>query len=149
MDICKIKKLIELVKEFDISDLEISEGEKSVRINRCYTTQSTYSSNQRTCVPSAKQPLSASLIKTTTAFATVSDHLVRSPMVGTFYRTASPDAKPFVEIGQKVNIGDTLCVVEAMKMMNQIQSDKAGIIKAIIPNNGQPVEFDEPLIIIE
>jgi len=81
--------------------------------------------------------------------AEISGHLVRSPMVGTFYRTPSPDAKAFVEVGQKVSAGDTLCIVEAMKMMNQIEADKSGVVKAILVESGQPVEFDEPLIIIE
>ncbi|HHL3858618.1 TPA: acetyl-CoA carboxylase biotin carboxyl carrier protein, partial [Klebsiella pneumoniae] len=79
----------------------------------------------------------------------ISGHIVRSPMVGTFYRTPSPDAKAFVEVGQKVNVGDTLCIVEAMKMMNQIEADKAGVVKAILIESGQPVEFDEPLVVIE
>ena len=83
------------------------------------------------------------------AAAELSGHIVRSPMVGTFYRTPSPDAKAFVEVGQKVNIGDTLCIVEAMKMMNQIEADKAGVVKAILVESGQPVEFDEPLFVIE
>ena len=81
--------------------------------------------------------------------AEISGHIVRSPMVGTFYRTPSPDAKAFVEVGQKVNVGDTLCIVEAMKMMNQIEADKAGVVKAILIESGQPVEFDEPLVVIE
>lgn len=81
--------------------------------------------------------------------AAISGHIVRSPMVGTFYRTPSPDAKSFVEVGQKVNAGDPLCIVEAMKMMNQIEADKSGVVKAILVENGQPVEFDEPLVVIE
>ncbi len=83
------------------------------------------------------------------AAAEISGHIVRSPMVGTFYRTPSPDAKAFIEVGQKVNVGDTLCIVEAMKMMNQIEADKAGTVKAILVESGQPVEFDEPLVVIE
>ena len=83
------------------------------------------------------------------AAAEISGHIVRSPMVGTFYRTPSPDAKAFIEIGQKVNVGDTLCIVEAMKMMNQIEADKSGTVKAILVESGQPVEFDEPLVVIE
>jgi len=83
------------------------------------------------------------------AGAQISGHIVRSPMVGTFYRTPSPDAKAFCEVGQKVNVGDTLCIVEAMKMMNQIEADKAGVVKAILAESGQPVEFDEPLVVIE
>lgn len=83
------------------------------------------------------------------AAAEISGHIVRSPMVGTFYRTPSPDAKAFIEVGQKVNVGDTLCIVEAMKMMNQIEADKSGTVKAILVESGQPVEFDEPLVVIE
>lgn len=88
-------------------------------------------------------------VETPAAPAAISGHIVRSPMVGTFYRTPSPDAKAFVEVGQRVNVGDTLCIVEAMKMMNQIEADKAGVVKAILLESGQPVEFDEPLIVIE
>ncbi|WMQ74808.1 MAG: Biotin carboxyl carrier protein of acetyl-CoA carboxylase [Sodalis sp.] len=144
MDIRKIKKVIELVEESGISELEISEGEESVRISRA-TVQPVYPMMQQAYIPAVQQ----SAIPAAAVPATISGHLVRSPMVGTFYRTPSPDAKPFVEVGQKVNIGDTLCIVEAMKMMNQIESDKAGVVKAILLDNGQPVEFDEPLIVIE
>ena len=128
MDIRKIKKLIELVEESGISELEISEGEESVRISRS--------------APAAAEAAPA-------AAAEISGHIVRSPMVGTFYRTPSPDAKAFIEVGQKVNVGDTLCIVEAMKMMNQIEADKSGTVKAILVESGQPVEFDEPLVVIE
>ena len=126
MDIRKIKKLIELVEESGISELEISEGEESVRISRA--------------APAANFPMMQQ---------TYAAPIVRSPMVGTFYRTPSPDAKAFIEVGQKVNVGDTLCIVEAMKMMNQIEADKSGTVKAILVESGQPVEFDEPLVVIE
>ncbi|MGP4123031.1 MAG: acetyl-CoA carboxylase biotin carboxyl carrier protein [Sodalis sp. (in: enterobacteria)] len=145
MDICKIKKLIELVEESGISELEISEGEESVRISRA-TAQPAYPMMQQAYVPTIQQQSAAPVV---TMPATMSGHLVCSPMVGTFYRTPSPDAKPFIEVGQKVNVGDTLCIVEAMKMMNQIESDKAGVVKAILLDNGQPVEFEEPLVVIE
>ncbi|KYP96666.1 acetyl-CoA carboxylase [Sodalis-like endosymbiont of Proechinophthirus fluctus] len=152
MDIRKIKKLIELVEESGISELEISEGEESVRISRA-TAQPPYPMMQQAYIPAVQQqsegtalPISA---EAGTVPVTMRGHLVRSPMVGTFYRTPSPDAKPFVEVGQNVNVGDTLCIVEAMKMMNQIESDKAGVVKAILLDNGQPVEFDEPLVVIE
>ncbi|MCR3756095.1 MAG: biotin carboxyl carrier protein [Sodalis sp. Psp] len=141
MDIRKIKKLIELIKESGISELEISEGEESVRIN-CATAQSAYPMMQQPYTPAMRQQCTATP-------PTMSGHLVRSPMVGTFYRTPSPDEKPFVEVGQKVDVGDTLCIVEAMKIMNQIESDKAGVVKAILLDNGQPVEFDELLVVIE
>ncbi|XBS69416.1 acetyl-CoA carboxylase biotin carboxyl carrier protein [Acerihabitans sp. KWT182] len=154
MDIRKIKKLIELVEESGISELEISEGEESVRISRAPATPA-YPMMQQAYIPAA-QPQTAPAAAPAPAAAAeaavpaaMSGHLVRSPMVGTFYRTPSPDAKPFVEVGQKVSIGDTLCIVEAMKMMNQIESDKAGVVKAILLDNGQPVEFDEPLVVIE
>jgi acetyl-CoA carboxylase biotin carboxyl carrier protein len=153
MDIRKIKKLIELVEESGISELEISEGEESVRISRAAPAASFPLMQQAYAAPIA-QPLAPAAAAPTAAPAAeakaeISGHIVRSPMVGTFYRTPSPDAKAFVEIGQKVNVGDTLCIVEAMKMMNQIEADKAGVVKAILIESGQPVEFDEPLVVIE
>lgn len=153
MDIRKIKKLIELVEESGISELEISEGEESVRISRAAPAASFPVMQQAYAAPIA-QPLAPAAAAPTAAPAAeakaeISGHIVRSPMVGTFYRTPSPDAKAFVEIGQKVNVGDTLCIVEAMKMMNQIEADKAGVVKAILIESGQPVEFDEPLVVIE
>ncbi|EHD23480.1 MULTISPECIES: acetyl-CoA carboxylase biotin carboxyl carrier protein [Brenneria] len=156
MDIRKIKKLIELVEESGIAELEISEGEESVRISRAPATPS-YPMMQQAYAPMLQQqPALAAAVapaaaaaETTAAPAAISGHIVRSPMVGTFYRTPSPDAKAFVEVGQQVNVGDTLCIVEAMKMMNQIEADKAGVVKAILVDNGQPVEFDEPLVVIE
>jgi len=154
MDIRKIKKLIELVEESGISELEISEGEESVRISRAAPAQA-YPAQQVYSMPVQQQPALASAVASAPAEeapaapAAVSGHMVRSPMVGTFYRTPSPDAKAFIEIGQKVNAGDTLCIVEAMKMMNQIEADKSGVVKAILVESGQPVEFDEPLVVIE
>lgn len=156
MDIRKIKKLIELVEESGISELEISEGEESVRISRSAPAASFPMMQQAYAAPMMQQqPALANAVATTAAVeapaaaAEISGHIVRSPMVGTFYRTPSPDAKAFVEVGQKVNVGDTLCIVEAMKMMNQIEADKAGVVKAILLENGQPVEYDEPLVVIE
>jgi acetyl-CoA carboxylase biotin carboxyl carrier protein len=155
MDIRKIKKLIELVEESGIAELEISEGEESVRISRAVANQPA-PVMQQWAVPQQPQPaLSNAVAPAATpameapASPEVSGHIVRSPMVGTFYRTPSPDAKAFVEVGQKVNPGDTLCIVEAMKMMNQIEADKAGVVKAVLVESGQPVEFDEPLVVIE
>ncbi|MEW7312528.1 acetyl-CoA carboxylase biotin carboxyl carrier protein [Buttiauxella gaviniae] len=157
MDIRKIKKLIELVEESGISELEISEGEESVRISRAPANtgfpmmQQAYAApmyQQQPTLAGAVAPAATPVMEAPVA-AEVSGHIVRSPMVGTFYRTPSPDAKAFVEVGQKVNVGDTLCIVEAMKMMNQIEADKAGVVKAILVENGQPVEFDEPLVVIE
>ncbi|EPY6912927.1 acetyl-CoA carboxylase biotin carboxyl carrier protein [Klebsiella variicola] len=151
MDIRKIKKLIELVEESGISELEISEGEESVRISRSAPVAS-YPVMQQAYAAPMMQPQAAAAPAAAAeapAKAEISGHIVRSPMVGTFYRTPSPDAKAFVEVGQKVNVGDTLCIVEAMKMMNQIEADKAGVVKAILIESGQPVEFDEPLVVIE
>ncbi|WP_421349149.1 acetyl-CoA carboxylase biotin carboxyl carrier protein [Aeromonas veronii] len=152
MDIRKIKKLIELVEESGIAELEISEGEESVRISRNFSGQVTTAMPQmmmQQAAPVAAPAAAAPVAAAPAADAVPSGHLMRSPMVGSFYRSSSPDAKPFAEVGQQVNVGDTLCIVEAMKMMNQIESDKAGVIKAILVENGQAVEFDEPLFIIE
>ncbi|WP_118985604.1 acetyl-CoA carboxylase biotin carboxyl carrier protein [Photorhabdus sp. CRCIA-P01] len=153
MDIRKIKKLIELVEESGISELEISEGEESVRISRALAPQS-FPAAQQYIPVQAQQPALASAVALSQALpetisAAIDGHVVRSPLVGTFYRTPSPDAKPFIEIGQRVNVGDTLCIVESMKMMNQIEADKAGVVKAILMENGQAVEFDQPLVVIE
>ena len=152
MDIRKIKKLIELVEESGINELEISEGEESVRISRSAPNTGYPVMQQAYAAPvmQAQAPVAAApAAAEAPAKAEISGHIVRSPMVGTFYRTPSPDAKAFVEVGQKVNVGDTLCIVEAMKMMNQIEADKAGVVKAILIESGQPVEFDEPLVVIE
>ena len=154
MDIRKIKKLIELVEESGISELEISEGEESVRISRAAPAASFPVMQQAYAAPVQQPALSAAVApaaaEAAPAAATeISGHIVRSPMVGTFYRTPSPDAKAFIKVGQKVNVGDTLCIVEAMKMMNQIEADKSGTVKAILVESGQPVEFDEPLVVIE
>ena len=149
MDIRKIKKLIELVEESGIAELEISEGEESVRINRFSSVapQVQYAPAP-IAAPVAAAPI-APAAAVEAAPAEVAGHQVRSPMVGTFYNAASPGAAPFVTIGQTVNVGDTLCILEAMKMMNQIESDKAGVVKAILATDGQAIEFDEPLFIIE
>lgn len=157
MDIRKIKKLIELVEESGISELEISEGEESVRISRAPVNtgfpamQQAYAAPMYAPQPGLSQAIApaAAPAMEAPAAAELSGHIVRSPMVGTFYRTPTPEAKSFIEVGQTVNVGDTLCIVEAMKMMNQIEADKSGVIKAILVENGQPVEFDEPLVVIE
>lgn len=154
MDIRKIKKLIELVEESGIMELEISEGEESVRINRgspaATTVQYSMPAPQVAPVaPAVAAPVAAPAEPAVAASDELSGHVIRSPMVGTFYRSPSPDAKAFVEVGQTVKVGDALCIVEAMKMMNRIEADKAGVVKAILINDGEPVEFDEPLIVIE
>ena len=154
MDIRKIKKLIELVEESGIMELEISEGEESVRISRGQPAASSVQYTLPAAAPAAiPAPVAAQPVVTAAAPTAMADelagHLIRSPMVGTFYRSPSPDAKAFVEVGQSVKVGYALCIVEAMKMMNRIEADKAGVIKAILINDGEAVEFDEPLIVIE
>ena len=148
MDIRKIKKLIELVEESGIAELEITEGEESVRISRGVVAPVAYAAPQvvASAAPAAA-PVAAA--PAATAGGDISGHILRSPMVGAFYRSSSPDAPSFVEVGSQVKVGDALCIVEAMKMMNQIQSDKAGVIKSILVENGDTVEFDQPLFIIE
>lgn len=146
MDIRKVKKLIELLDESGVAEIEIKEGEESVRISR-------YSSNAPAPVQYAPAPAAAPVAAAAPAApaadATPSGHQVKSPMVGTFYRAPSPGAKPFAEVGQQVSAGDTLCIIEAMKMLNQIEADKSGTVTAILIENGQPVEYDQPLVIIE
>ena len=152
MDIRKVKKLIELLEESGIAEIEIKEGEESVRISR---------SSSLTVAPApmvAAAPVAAPAVAPASApvapvagneSAVPSGHTVNSPMVGTFYRAPAPGAANFVEVGDKVSEGDTLCIVEAMKMMNQIEADKSGTIKAILIDDAAPVEFDEPLFVIE
>lgn len=151
MDIRKVKKLIELLEESGIAEIEIHEGEESVRISR-------YAQNAAPQVvmqaPQAPQPAVAPTPEAPAAMAEAAPavpagHAVNSPMVGTFYRAPSPGAKAFVEVGQRVNVGDTLCIIEAMKMLNQIEADKAGVIQAILVENAEPVEFGQALFIIE
>ncbi|WGE32025.1 acetyl-CoA carboxylase biotin carboxyl carrier protein [Actinobacillus genomosp. 2] len=154
MDIRKIKKLIELVEESGITELEVSEEEGTVRISRAQpvasaAVQYVAAPQATTVAPAAPVTQAAPAITAPAASAEVSGHAVLSPMVGTFYRSPSPDAKAFIEVGQTVNVGDALCIVEAMKMMNRIESDKAGVVKAILVNDGEAVEFDQKLIIIE
>lgn len=152
MDIRKIKKLIELLEESGINELEITEGEESVRISRNgpaqhYAPMQHYAPAPQQYAPApAAAPAAAPVAEAPKA---ISGHVVKSPMVGSFYRAASPTAKAFVEVGQSVKVGDTLCIVEAMKMMNQIQSDKAGVVKEILAENGDAIEFDQPLFVIE
>ncbi|QZO13353.1 acetyl-CoA carboxylase biotin carboxyl carrier protein [Pseudoalteromonas piscicida] len=154
MDIRKIKKLIELVEESGIAELEITEGEESVRINRHSSAPVYAQPQQYMAAPAAPAPAAPTAAPAAVEAAPVESsapagHQVKSPMVGTFYTASSPTAAAYVEVGSKVNVGDTLCIVEAMKMMNQIESDKAGVVKAILVENGEPVEFDQPLFIIE
>ena len=155
MDIRKIKKLIELVEESGITELEVQEEEGTVRISRAAPAVAPAAIQYAAAPVVAPTPAAAlaqaSAVATPTPAASdeLSGHLVRSPMVGTFYRSPSPEAKAFVEVGQSVKVGDALCIVEAMKMMNRIESDKAGVVKAILVNDGEAVEFDQKLVIIE
>lgn len=155
MDIRKIKKLIELVEESGITELEVQEEEGTVRISRAAPAVAPaavqYAAAPAVAPTPAAAPAQAPTAATSAPAASdeLSGHLVRSPMVGTFYRSPSPEAKAFVEVGQSVKVGDALCIVEAMKMMNRIEADKAGVVKAILINDGDAVEFDEPLIVIE
>jgi len=156
MDLRKIKTLIDLVQESGIAELEVKEGEESVRISRFPTGGAT----QQVLLPpmpmqAAAAPVSAALPAASVtsaepaAAAKPSGHTVKSPMVGTFYRTPSPGAKAFVEVGQTVKAGQVLCIIEAMKMLNQIECDKNGVISAILAENEKPVEFDQPLFVID
>jgi acetyl-CoA carboxylase biotin carboxyl carrier protein len=150
MDIRKIKKLIELVEESGISELEITEGEESVRIHRGGVAPIAPVYAQQPAQYAAPAPVAATVAPIAEAApAAPAGHTVKSPMVGSFYRASSPEAKSFVEVGSKVSVGDTLCIIEAMKMMNQIESDKAGVVTAILVNNQDAIEFDQPLFVIE
>ncbi len=149
MDIRKIKKLIELLEESDIAELEIHEGEESVRISRHGTAPVVTQAMPTVAAPAPAPAAAPTPAATTSEEPASSGHTVDSPMVGTFYRAPSPGAEPFVKEGQRVEVGDTLCIIEAMKLLNQIESDKAGIVTAILVENGEPVEFGEPLFVIE
>ena len=164
MDIRKVKKLIELLEESGIAEIEITEGEESVRISR-YGAGQVVTQVAHAAPPAAPAPApapaasppagSASAAAAAVAAAPAADkappaeNVVTAPMVGTFYASAAPGAKPFVEIGSEVKVGQTLCIIEAMKMMNQIESDKEGRVTAILARNGEPVEFGQPLFVIE
>jgi acetyl-CoA carboxylase biotin carboxyl carrier protein len=151
MDIRKVKKLIELLEESGISELEISEGEESVRISR-HPRMQMQAPQMAMPAPQVHAVQSAPAMPATSAGEHAprkDDYTVTSPMVGTYYSAASPGAKSFVEIGTEVKVGHVLCIIEAMKMMNQIESDKAGRVTAILAKNGEPVEFGQPLFIIE
>jgi len=147
MDLRKLKTLIELVENSGIAELELTEGEEHVRISRTSSVaapmQQMYASAPQQAAPA---PVAAPVAPATPAAP--EGHVVKSPMVGTFYRAPSPGAKSFVDIGQNVNEGETLCIIEAMKLLNEIESDKTGMVKAILVENGQAVEFGQPLFII-
>ncbi|MCU7849591.1 MAG: acetyl-CoA carboxylase biotin carboxyl carrier protein [Candidatus Thiodiazotropha sp. (ex Lucinoma kastoroae)] len=154
MDIRKVKKLIELLEESDVAEIEIHEGEESVRISRNSSmpvTMAMPNMAQQAAMMSAAAPAAAAPAAAPESQAAdeIEGHVVKSPMVGTFYRSPSPGSKSFVEEGQQVAAGDTLCIIEAMKILNQIESDKAGTVKKVLVENGQPVEYNEPLFIID
>jgi acetyl-CoA carboxylase biotin carboxyl carrier protein len=150
MDIRKVKKLIELLEESDVAEIEIHEGEESVRISRASTAVVAPMAAPVAAAPvAAPAPAAPPAAAPAAAEPEVQGHAVRSPMVGTFYASPSPDASAFVKEGDTVSAGQTLCIIEAMKILNQIESDKAGKITKILVENGQPVEFDQPLFIIE
>jgi acetyl-CoA carboxylase biotin carboxyl carrier protein len=150
MDLRKLKKLIDLVQESGISELEVTEGEEKVRIAKhlaAAAPQITYAAP----VPVAAAPVApagAAVADAEAGSDLPAGHIVKSPMVGTFYRATSPDAQPLTEVGQSVSVGDHLCIIEAMKLMNEIESDGAGTVKAILVENGQPVEYGQPLFVI-
>ncbi|MDH4189601.1 MAG: acetyl-CoA carboxylase biotin carboxyl carrier protein [Betaproteobacteria bacterium] len=159
MDLRKLKKLIDLVQESDIAEIEITEGEEKVRIAKSSGVSVVRAAPAAApaaypAAPLAQAPAPMAVAAMNPAPAPAADavqagHTMKSPMVGTFYRSASPESKPFVEAGQTVKEGDTICIIEAMKLMNEIEADKSGVVKAILVENGQPVEFGQPLFVIE
>ncbi|MES0326696.1 MAG: acetyl-CoA carboxylase biotin carboxyl carrier protein [Gammaproteobacteria bacterium] len=150
MDIRKVKKLIELLEESGIAEIEINEGEESVRISRYGSSPAPAAPVQYAAAPAAAPIAAAAPAADESSDSAIpSGHAVKSPMVGTYYSAASPGAKNFVNVGDIVAEGDTVCIIEAMKILNQIEADKSGVVKAILLENGQPVEFGQPLVIIE
>jgi acetyl-CoA carboxylase biotin carboxyl carrier protein len=150
MDIRKVKKLIELLEESNIDEIEIKEGEESVRISRNSAQVAVAAAAAAAAPPpyAPPPPVAAAPVAEPAPAPVAAGHVVNSPMVGTFYRSPSPTSPPFIEVGQTVKIGDVVCIIEAMKMMNQIEADKAGTIGAILVESGEPVEFDQPLFSI-
>lgn len=149
MDIRKVKKLIEMLEESSLAEIEIHEGEESIRISRASSTATAAAVAMATPIAAIAPAATAPASDTSEEASVPSGHAVKSPMVGTFYSAPSPGAKPFVQVGDTVNEGDTLCIVEAMKMLNEIEADKSGVIKAVLKENGQPVEYGEALFVIE
>ena len=146
MDLRKLKKLIDLVQESGIAELEITEGEERVRIVHAAAAPPAHAVPAPVAL--ATIPVQPALASVPEAQAVPPGHVVKAPMVGTFYRAPSPDAKPFVEVGQAIAEGQTICIIEAMKLMNEIESDTGGVIKAVLVENGQPVEYGQPLFIV-
>jgi acetyl-CoA carboxylase biotin carboxyl carrier protein len=151
MDLRKLKTLIDLVQQSGIAELEITEGEEKVRISRFGTPGAPMMMPQAMAMPATVMPveLAEPAAAEAVAPAEAEGHAVKSPMVGTFYRSATPGAKSFVEVGQTVKTGDTVCIIEAMKLLNEIEADRDGVIKAILVENGQPVEYGQPLFVID
>ena len=149
MDIRKIKKLIELLEESGVAEIEIHEGEESVRISRYGQPAPVAAAPINYAAAPTAAPVVAPVVDVKTEAPAIMGHQVASPMVGTFYTSPTPGAKAFVDVGQRVNVGDTLCIIEAMKILNQIEADKAGVIVSINAENGQPVEYGETLFVIE
>lgn len=160
MDIRKVKKLIEMLEESSLAEIEIREGEESIRISRSSSVGQPVVTTSALPAAPVQAPIAATPSMSPPAPDThtaggaphspvPAGQAITSPMVGTFYRSSTPGTKPFVEIGSEVKVGDILCIIEAMKMMNQIEADKAGVVKAILKENGQPVEFGEPLFVLE
>jgi acetyl-CoA carboxylase biotin carboxyl carrier protein len=150
MDIRKVKKLIELLEESGIAEIEIHEGEESVRISRYGSSMPAAQPVQYISAPAAAAaPIAGAVVGEIADDAMPSGHIVRSPMVGTYYSSPSPGAKPFISVGDTVSDGDTVCIIEAMKILNQIEAEVSGKVKAILVDNGQPVEFGQPLVIVE
>ena len=148
MDLRKLKKLIDLVQESGIAELEITEGEEKVRIAKSIAGAPMMMAPQQHYLPAAPHAAAPVVPAAPVEEAIPEGHVVRSPMVGTFYRAPAPGSKNFVEVGQNVGAGDTLCIIEAMKLLNEIEADQGGVIKAILVENGQPVEYGEPLFVI-
>lgn len=148
MDIRKIKKLIDLIDESGIAEIEIHEGEESLRISRYGSMAAPIALSHAPIADSARQA-PAEPATSVSGREELSGHVIRSPMVGTFYRAPSPNSRPFVEEGQHVTVGDTLCIIEAMKILNQIESDKTGTVKSVLVDNGEPVEYNQPLFVLE
>jgi acetyl-CoA carboxylase biotin carboxyl carrier protein len=149
MDIRKVKKLIELLESSDIAEIEIKEGEEAVRISRMGKYAAVAAPVQAVAAPApAAAPAPPAAAEAESQNRKVRGNVVKSPMVGTFYRSPSPSSPSFVEVGQHVKVGDVICIVEAMKMMNQIEADHSGVIEAILVEDGEPVEYDQPLVTI-
>ena len=147
MDLRKLKKLIDLVQESGIAELEVTEGEEKVRIAK-HSTAAAGPTNYVTHLPQSAPAAAPAVVAAEAAPAAPAGHVVKSPMVGSFYRASSPESQAFAEVGQTVAVGDTLCLIEAMKLMNEIEADVAGVVKAVLVENGQPVEYGQPLFII-